>query len=277
MISSLFEMYDVYVLSPINYLVNFPYNFIFYNEVRAFDFTFYSRKCWQWRVPVRYTWMPQKQTQMWHHLDEQGSTGVKRSRITRSPIMQYFKLMHDRTYSCEICRQKYPDDMQGVIKHPTDGSTNVFWKHFKAVHRRLYDALKGFGDAHGGQQCVITEGADGQLKIEAPKKQPMGGLTPDETKDVIARFMCLTDSPWSIVDHKAFKELWRYATQIEVDPPSAKVIKSWTIKMHQRMKETIATGYTSVHHVMLTTDAWTSENGCGLLGVTAQWIDATWE
>ena len=82
-------------------------------------------------------------------LDEQGSTGVKRSRITRSPIMQYFKLMHDRTYSCEICRQKYPDGMQGVIKRPTDESTNVFWKHFKAVHRRLYDALKGFGDADG--------------------------------------------------------------------------------------------------------------------------------
>ena len=40
LISSLFEMYDVYVLSPINYLVNFLYNFIFYNEDRAFDFTF---------------------------------------------------------------------------------------------------------------------------------------------------------------------------------------------------------------------------------------------
>ena len=44
LIYSLFEMYDVYVIFPINYLVNFPYNFIFYNEVRAFDFTFYFRK-----------------------------------------------------------------------------------------------------------------------------------------------------------------------------------------------------------------------------------------
>ena len=96
-------------------------------------------------------------------------------------------------------------------------------------------------------------------------------------KNVIACFVCLTESPWSIVNHKAFKELWRYATQIEVDPPSAKVIKSWTIKMHQRMKETIATGFTSVHHVMLKANAWTTENGCGLLGVTAHWIDATWE
>ena len=167
--------------------------------------------------------------------------------------------------------------MQGIIKRPTDGSTNVFWKHFKAVHRRLYDALKGFGDADGSQQCIITEGADGQLKIDAPKKRTLGGLTPDETKDVISRFVCLTDSPWSIVDNKAFKELWRYATQIEVDPPSAKVIKSWTIKMHQRMKETIATGFTSVHHLTLTANAWTAENGCGLLGVTAHWIDAAWE
>ena len=59
-------------------------------------------------------------------LDEQGSTRVKRSRITRSPIMQYFKLMHDRTYSCEIFRQKYLDGMQEVIKRPKDESTNVF-------------------------------------------------------------------------------------------------------------------------------------------------------
>ena len=104
------------------------------------------------------------------------------------------------------------------------------------MHQRLYDALKGFGDADGGQQCTITEGADGQLKIDAPKKRTLGGLAPDETKDVIACFVCLTDSPWSIVDHKAFKELWRYATHIELDPPSAKVIKSWTIKMHQRRR-----------------------------------------
>ena len=43
------------------------------------------------------------------------------------------------------------------------------------------------------------------------------------------------------------------------------------------MKETIKKGFTSVHHVTLTADAWIAENGFGLLGVTAHWIDATWE
>ena len=47
--------------------------------------------------------------------------------------------------------------------------------------------------------------------------------------------------------------------------------------MHQRMKETIAKGLTSLFHVMLTADAWIVENGCGLLGAIAHWIDATWE
>ena len=64
LISSLFEIYDVYGLSPINYLVSYPYNFIFYYEDRAFDFTFHFRKCRQWRVAVHYTQMSQKQTQM---------------------------------------------------------------------------------------------------------------------------------------------------------------------------------------------------------------------
>ena len=115
--------------------------------------------------------------------------------------------MNGRSYLCEICRQKYPDGMQGVIKRPTDESTNVFRKHFKVVHRRLYDALKGIGDDHGIQKYIITKGAAGQLKIKAPKKRLLQGLTPDEMKDVIAHFVCLTDSPWSIGDHKAFKEL----------------------------------------------------------------------
>ena len=47
--------------------------------------------------------------------------------------------------------------------------------------------------------------------------------------------------------------------------------------MHQRMKETIAKGFTSVHHVTLTVDVWTTENGCDLLGVKTHWIDAVWE
>ena len=47
--------------------------------------------------------------------------------------------------------------------------------------------------------------------------------------------------------------------------------------MYQQMKETIAKVFTSVHHVILTTDAWIVENGCGLLSVTTHWIDATWE
>ena len=47
--------------------------------------------------------------------------------------------------------------------------------------------------------------------------------------------------------------------------------------MHQRMKETIAKGFTSVHHVTLTAYTWIIENGCGLLCVTTHWIDATWE
>ena len=43
------------------------------------------------------------------------------------------------------------------------------------------------------------------------------------------------------------------------------------------MKETITKVFTSVNRVMLTMDAWTTENGCGLLGVIAHWINATRE
>ena len=43
------------------------------------------------------------------------------------------------------------------------------------------------------------------------------------------------------------------------------------------MKEIIAKVVTVMYHVMLKIEAWTSENGCGLLGVIAQWVNANLE
>ena len=64
--------------------------------------------------------------------------------------------------------------MQGVIKHPIEGSTNVYLKPFKAIHRRLYDALKGIGDDDCSQQCMMTEGADELLKVQSQRSDLEG-------------------------------------------------------------------------------------------------------
>ena len=47
--------------------------------------------------------------------------------------------------------------------------------------------------------------------------------------------------------------------------------------MHEGMKEEIAKYFHEIRFVSLTADAWTSENGLGLLGVTAHWVDGTWQ
>lgn len=207
------------------------------------------------------------------------NSGAKRKRAARSAVMRYWTHIHDRLYRCELCFADYPNGPQGRVQRPKDGSTNVFWRHFKAAHQQLHDQLKEIEDGSGmtHTQKYMTDYEEGPLKLQPPKKKPLKGLTVEETKDIITRFVCLTDSPWSIVDHNAFKELWRYATQLDLDPPSAKVIKAWALKMYGRMKEQVVSMLASVRHVTLTVDAWTAENGCGLLGITGHWVNAQWE
>ena len=137
LIPSLFEMYDVYVLSPINYLVNFPYNFIFYNEVRVFDFTFYFRKCWQWRVRVRYMWMLQKQTQMWHHLlmskGQQEWSKAASHDLPSCNILNW--CMTDVSFSCVV---KHKDDGQTKFINPNSQRQDriiKYWVSIGSIHR----------------------------------------------------------------------------------------------------------------------------------------------
>ena len=47
--------------------------------------------------------------------------------------------------------------------------------------------------------------------------------------------------------------------------------------MHGAMKEEIIRYFCDIHYVTVTADTWTSENGLGLLGVTAHWVDCSWQ
>ena len=151
-------------------------------------------------------------------VDEVGS----RRRTTRLPIFQQFIWVVDRTYECTICREKYPNSEQGRIKRPADGSTYPFWMHYKRAHWRIHDALKG--KENPNKQNFIAENAEGHMEVQKWKKRVFRGLNAEKTKDVITRFVCATDSLWSIVDHETFREMWRYATQANIDLPTAKVI-----------------------------------------------------
>ena len=47
--------------------------------------------------------------------------------------------------------------------------------------------------------------------------------------------------------------------------------------MHRAMKEEIIGYFRDIRYVTVTADAWTSENGLGPLGVTAHWVDCSWQ
>ncbi|XP_078448328.1 putative transcriptional regulator tpeD isoform X2 [Wolffia australiana] len=193
----------------------------------------------------------------------------------RSLIIDYFELMEDGYYICLLCQELNPHSKRRPIKRQDDRSTNVFWRHFKSCHPARHAELKGEVSEERGQ-THITDRMQSRQQGEPSRRGPIRVHTPDETKNFIARFVCLTDSPWSIVDNVTFKDMWRYATLINLDPPSAKVIKKWTIQMHGQMKLGVRKLWETVAQVSLIVDAWTAENGTGLLGITVHWVDETW-
>ena len=47
--------------------------------------------------------------------------------------------------------------------------------------------------------------------------------------------------------------------------------------MHGELKAEMIRRFRDLRYLTVTTDAWTSENGLGLLGVTAHWVDCNWQ
>ncbi|XP_078447685.1 uncharacterized protein LOC144716451 isoform X1 [Wolffia australiana] len=197
-------------------------------------------------------------------------------RTNRFLIIDYFELMEDGYYICILCRELNPHSKRRPIKRQADKSTNVFWRHFKSCHPARHAELKGEAPEERGQ-TRITDRMQSRQYGEPSRRGLIRGHTPDETKNFIARFVCLKDSPWSIVDNVAFKDMWRCATLTDLDPPSAKVIKKSTIQMHGQMKVGVRKLWESVARVSLNVDTWIAENGTGLLGITVHWVDETWK
>ena len=149
---------------------------------------------------------------------EEAECGQRKS---RSAVMQKFKWVSGHTYRCEVCREKHPNGTQGLITRPLDGSTNPFWKHFEKIHPVVHAGLKGKED--GSRQAHLVDNEKGQMTVQRSNKRPLNGLTAEETNDVLARLVCACDLPWTFVEHYQFRDMWRYATQRNLDPPSAKV------------------------------------------------------
>ena len=102
------------------------------------------------------------------------------------------------------------------------------------------------------------------------------GHTMDEMNNVFAHFVFLTKSSQSIVNKIAFKELWQYATQVDLELPSVKVVKHWVMQMFEWMKENINHLFMDVDWVSLTRDVWTVKNHIELLEIIVHLVDEKW-
>ncbi|XP_078447027.1 putative transcriptional regulator tpeD [Wolffia australiana] len=101
--------------------------------------------------------------------------------------------------------------------------------------------------------------------------------TLEKMKETIAHFVCLTDSPWAIVDNVGFKIMWKYTAKTTVDPPGSKAIKSETHKLYGVMKGRLVELLANVPKVSLIVDVWIAENSCGRLSIMVHWVNNRWE
>ena len=82
--------------------------------------------------------------------------------------------------------------------------------HYRRAYPRIHDALKG--KENPNKQTFLAEDAEGRMEVQKSKKRVFRGLNVEETNDVITRFVCATDSPWSmtrrnreVVDFKRYR------------------------------------------------------------------------
>ncbi|XP_078447648.1 putative transcriptional regulator tpeD [Wolffia australiana] len=182
----------------------------------------------------------------------------------KAEILRYFTEISAGVWACLLCRDQREDPLRNRLKRRKDGSRNIFWRHMECTHSKLYNEMKGIKpDQHTMSQAYRQGGT--------VKK------TLEKTKEIIAHFARLTDSPWAIVDNVGFKIMWKYAVEITVDPPGSKAIKDAMHKLYVNMKAKLMSALADVPSVSLTVDAWTAENSCGLLGITVHWVNDQWE
>ncbi|XP_078431142.1 putative transcriptional regulator tpeD [Wolffia australiana] len=182
----------------------------------------------------------------------------------KAEILRYFTEIGAGVWACLLCRDQRVDPLRNRLKRRKDGSTNIFWRHMECTHSKVYNEMKGINP----DQRTITE-AYGQAGVI--KK------TLEKTKEIIAQFVCLTNSSWAIVDNMGFKIMWKYAAETTVDPPGSKTIKDVTCKLYVNMKGKLVLSFADVPSVSLAVDAWTAENSCGLLSIMVHWVDDRWE
>ncbi|XP_078447372.1 uncharacterized protein LOC144716173 [Wolffia australiana] len=133
--------------------------------------------------------------------------GPSRSKCRgKAEILRHFTEVESSVWASLLCRDQKVDPLHNRLKRRLDGSTNIFWRHLDFSHSIIYRELKGTNV----DQRAITEayGHGGPVK-----------KTLEKSKEVIAQFVCLTDSPWAIVDYVGFKIMWKYTAEMTVDPP----------------------------------------------------------
>ncbi|XP_078440855.1 putative transcriptional regulator tpeD [Wolffia australiana] len=155
----------------------------------------------------------------------------------------------------------------GLSRPKRKGKAEILWYFTEVgagVYSRAYNDIKGI---NLNQRTI----AEAYRQGGAVKK------TLEKTKEIIAQFICLTDSSWAIVDNVGFKIMWKYTAETTVEPPGSKAIKDATRKLYGNMKGKLIQLLADVPRVSLTVDAWTAKNSCGLLGITVHWVNNRWE
>ena len=194
-------------------------------------------------------------------------SSASNSRVTKTA--RFFTEKGKGMFECLLCEEGT------LVKVDKDGGTNSRWRHLHKFHPREHATI-------GPSACSASKPpkqrtVDMMLtSCEVSDRLRYVGITDEQSKDELVRFIVRTDCPFTLVDGDALKRLLSYYVQHDVTLPSSQAVQEVAIKLFEDGKEKLRRVLQPVQRLALTVDAWTSPCHVHLMGITVHWVDEQW-
>ncbi|CAG7727373.1 unnamed protein product [Allacma fusca] len=184
-----------------------------------------------------------------------GPSSQLKSKKKSSDINNHY-IFTDGVYKCKYCSTS--------VKKESNSGTRNRWTHLKSQHPiKCLPQIPKVGTQKGN--------------IESAFERQKNGFDQEELNRLLARFVILTDQPFTVTETTSFIELMCHGRVKRPEIPNADSIKRRIVKLYENEKaKIIAKVKAAPGKVSLIADSWTSVHRKSFHGIIASWIDSDW-
>lgn len=193
---------------------------------------------------------------------------------------------------CCHCRKSWKD------RNPADTSTSLFIRHVQDEHHRVPATAAEYEKQLSELQYTDTYSSSDGSKTQSnkrPRIEPnpwtqsigssaarrIGENFDDQVfREMVVKFLVESNSPFSLVESSTFQQLLRYC-----NAKCPNLSRRTTIRdlraLHNKLRPQLQAGINyhiaSGGRINITLDAWTAGNKLPYLGITAYWLDSSFQ